>query len=339
MGFSKPIFVNGGTPAINATNLNTLGDGIESAHKGTHIYAASATGTDAYAVTFATQYTAYNAGLMVNVKVDVANTGACTLNVDGLGAKSIKKISQVGKVDLEDNDLIANAIWSMIYDGTDFILLTPTANSSAYTQAWTAAGLYIVPKSGNYKVVCVGGGGGGGSGGSQTFASNHYAAAGGGGGSGYVTRKNVTLTRGDGILVTVGNGGSGGSAASIGGSGNDGGNGGGSSFGSHATANGGSGGKYGGGGINGYGGNGGAGCAGGGGGECASNSGNGGNGGTGSGGGGNGGAGTSNRTSNGGAGSVGTNTSATILDIKGTGSAGGGIVILYYVTDVGGTWT
>lgn len=124
-----------GTKAT-ASRMNNIESGIESAHKGTHIYGASAVGTDSYAITFAPSFSAYNAGMIVNMKADVSNTGSATINVDGLGAKSIKKIISSGKTDVTTGDIIANGIYTFIYDGTDFILTSPTAilNSLMTTQ-------------------------------------------------------------------------------------------------------------------------------------------------------------------------------------------------------------
>ena len=64
-------------------------------------------------------YGAINAGLRVSFKVNVANTGSSTLNVNGLGAKTIKKSNGSN---LSAGNLVAGSVYTAIYDGTNFIL-------------------------------------------------------------------------------------------------------------------------------------------------------------------------------------------------------------------------
>jgi len=84
---------------------------------GSLIYAADSVGTDSYAITLAPAITAYTTGMMLNFKAGTANTGACTLAVNGLTAKTIKKnVSD----DLETGDIASTKIVTVIYDGTYF---------------------------------------------------------------------------------------------------------------------------------------------------------------------------------------------------------------------------
>lgn len=85
-------------------------------------YAVDSSGSDAYAVTLAPSVTAYTAGLMVSFKVGTSNTGAATLDVNGLGAQSIKKDKDTT---LADNDLVLGQIHTVRYDGTNFQLQSP----------------------------------------------------------------------------------------------------------------------------------------------------------------------------------------------------------------------
>lgn len=94
---------------------------------GSTIYAADSVGTDAYAITLSPAPTAYAAGQTFRVKIGTANTGAATLNVNGLGAISIKKNSNS---DLATGDLLANQVIEVVYDGSVFQLLSPVVFSS-----------------------------------------------------------------------------------------------------------------------------------------------------------------------------------------------------------------
>ena len=84
-------------------------------------YAADAGANDTYAITLSPALGAYAAGNVIQFKANTANTGAATLNVNALGAKTIKKY---GTVDLSDNDILANQIVTVVYDGTNFQLMS-----------------------------------------------------------------------------------------------------------------------------------------------------------------------------------------------------------------------
>lgn len=88
-------------------------------------YAADAGSNDTYAITLSPVPTSYTAGMVVHFKANTANTGAATLNVNSLGAKTIKKRYNT---DLDTNDILANQLVTVIYDGTNFVLQAPTAN-------------------------------------------------------------------------------------------------------------------------------------------------------------------------------------------------------------------
>lgn len=84
---------------------------------------ADAGASDAYAVTVLPAPSAYVIGMTVVFKANTGNTGAATLALNGLAAKTIK--------DMAGSDLLDSAIgagtWHMcVYDGTNFRLLSAT---------------------------------------------------------------------------------------------------------------------------------------------------------------------------------------------------------------------
>ena len=85
-------------------------------------YAADAQASDTYVVTLSPVPSAYTAGMTVSFKANTVNTGAATLNVNSLGAKSIVKSYNLP---LATGDIKANQIVEVIYDGTNFQLLSP----------------------------------------------------------------------------------------------------------------------------------------------------------------------------------------------------------------------
>ena len=102
------------------------------------VYGADTGAADAYAITPSPAITAYAAGQRFVTKIANANTGASTLAVSGLAAKSIKL--QDGSA-LSANDLIVGQIAVFHYDGTNFQLINPdTLTAPTISGTWTAAG-------------------------------------------------------------------------------------------------------------------------------------------------------------------------------------------------------
>jgi len=61
-------------------------------------------------------YTVYNNTLYVTFKAIASNTGSVTLNIDGVGAKPIKKVEQGGESALALGDLFVGGIYTVRYD-------------------------------------------------------------------------------------------------------------------------------------------------------------------------------------------------------------------------------
>lgn len=81
-------------------------------------YAADAEASDAYVISTGVSIAAYVAGMCFQFKANTSNTGAATLAVDGLAAKTIKKYGTSGITDLADNDIQSGQIVTVVYDGT-----------------------------------------------------------------------------------------------------------------------------------------------------------------------------------------------------------------------------
>ena len=88
-------------------------------------YAADAGSNDTYVITLSPAATAYTTGMMVEFKANTANTGAATITVNGLGAKTIvKRVNTT----LADGDIASSMFCVLIYDGTNFVLINPITN-------------------------------------------------------------------------------------------------------------------------------------------------------------------------------------------------------------------
>lgn len=174
-------------------------------------------------------------GAPIHVKVANTNTGASTLDVNGLGAVAIQQFGTA----LIGNQLVASTIATFIYDGTVFECLSVTdvlqegrlLNIQVFS---TAGSSTYTPTAGTQKAKVTAMGGGGGSAGTNTTTSTEAAVvSGGNSGSWGIGIYSVSGP----VTVTVGAGGTAGAAG-----GGAGGSGGTSSFGTFLTAPGGQGG-------------------------------------------------------------------------------------------------
>lgn len=104
---------------VNKTNREDI-------QKQTHVYAQDTGSANAYAITLSPAPSAYAVGQCFSFKATNANTGGSTLNVNGLGVKTIVKN---GSTSLVSGDIIANQIEVVMYDGTNFQLVSPTPPS------------------------------------------------------------------------------------------------------------------------------------------------------------------------------------------------------------------
>lgn len=82
-------------------------------------YAVTTGSANTYAATLNPAITAYVAGMAICIKINVANTGASTLNVNSKGAKSI--LDSKGNA-ITSGKLRINGVYTLRYDGTNFIL-------------------------------------------------------------------------------------------------------------------------------------------------------------------------------------------------------------------------
>lgn len=104
---------------LNSTDAAQVGQ-IQS---GTTSY-VTVTGVDTIVATLLPALTAYAAGNSFSFIAAGANTGAVTINIDGLGAKDV---TRDGSTALVANDITSGKIVTVVYDGTRFQLIN--ANS------------------------------------------------------------------------------------------------------------------------------------------------------------------------------------------------------------------
>lgn len=139
--------VSGHTIFEGVTSTGALGTGAlvygSELPTGTFRYCADAAGSSTtYTCTMTPTLTAYTTGMLVTFKPGTANTGGSTVNIDGLGAKSIVAANTTGSTLVAD-DLIANGIYTLEYDGTNFRKVNGPSTAwtgFAYSNSWADFG-------------------------------------------------------------------------------------------------------------------------------------------------------------------------------------------------------
>lgn len=102
--------------AVSATDAVRLGQ-----LQGNTLNFMTVTGTDVLLGSLTPPLAAYTTGAMFSFIVANTNTGAVTLNIDGLGAKAVMRNATDP---LQAGDLTAGNIVVVIYDGTEFQLIS-----------------------------------------------------------------------------------------------------------------------------------------------------------------------------------------------------------------------
>lgn len=114
---------------------------------------ATATGTDTYVATPDPALSVYVNDQKVYIKFTNANTGAATINLNGLGAKSIKKS---GGTDLAAGDISANQILCLVYDGTNFQVVGGGGGGTSLTDPLVFKGAIDCSANPNYPAADAG---------------------------------------------------------------------------------------------------------------------------------------------------------------------------------------
>ena len=127
---------------LSITNPSLPATQIQS---GELLYMAEAGAADVYTVDFVPAVTAYTTGMEIHTKISAANlTTTPTLNVNGLGAKTIVRQDEDGTVAVVPGDLPINYHGVFRYDGTDMVLLNPYTGVVTYTRITNAESPYTV---------------------------------------------------------------------------------------------------------------------------------------------------------------------------------------------------
>jgi hypothetical protein len=138
-------------PASNPTTVNQAVRANLLQSNVTNYGVAGGTG-DTLTLTLSPVLGAYVAGQLIAVTLTASNTGASTINVNSLGAKTIKRRNADGSLgDTVLTDLISGQTILLLYDGTYMCLITKpmavgiSAASQAEQEAGSEAAHYVAP--------------------------------------------------------------------------------------------------------------------------------------------------------------------------------------------------
>jgi len=116
MGTFKFTGLGAGSAATDSANYGQLQTAVQNS-TGSFL---TVSGTDTITATVTPSLTAYAVGQTFKFIAAATNTGAVTINISALGAKSIVKN---GSTALAAGELVSGAMYQIVYDGTNFQLI------------------------------------------------------------------------------------------------------------------------------------------------------------------------------------------------------------------------
>ena len=108
--------------STDQTDITTANTNITNQQTGSYHYVVTTGSANDY-VAATPAFGAYAAGNFLRIKANFTNTGAATIAVNGLAATAIKKDD--GSTALAANDIISGQIVELVFDGTNFQMITP----------------------------------------------------------------------------------------------------------------------------------------------------------------------------------------------------------------------
>jgi len=129
MSFSKTVFTNDVSPDINAVNLNNISNELEFL---SNKHGTTNNSSNNYSLTLTNSKYNYDVNVCLTFIANATNTGNSTLNINGLGAKTIKKEIEGNLISIFYGDISIGRLYKVIYDGAYFILLNPSKRDECY---------------------------------------------------------------------------------------------------------------------------------------------------------------------------------------------------------------
>ena len=142
MLFRSPMGTYAHTGVGNAT-ARTMYASAAQVEDGTLNYLTSVSGTNTIVATAPLSMAAYVAGQTFRFIAAGANTGAVTININSIGAKSI---TRDGTTALVAGDIVSGGAYQVVYDGTEFQLQN-SSNASVQVSSFSAGTTGLTPST------------------------------------------------------------------------------------------------------------------------------------------------------------------------------------------------
>lgn len=148
---NNPILLNNQIGQEDNTGFQKIGNGITSWNSLAYYEAwqeyTTASGTDTYICDYKMPtIKGLQTGMRLRVKFTNSNTGICTLNLNGFGAKTIKKAVST---DLSAGDIVAGGVYEFIYDGTNWQAISGLGSTPTSPTSITAGTGILVNQTGS----------------------------------------------------------------------------------------------------------------------------------------------------------------------------------------------
>lgn len=133
--------LSGTSPPSQIDNsIRALMGATKREHDWRNLFLTSGGSSNAYTLTYTVAPAAYYTGQVFSFTANFGCTGSATLNVNGLGAKTIKKDVAGTMTALSSGDIASGAKVIVSYDGTDFIWTNWQGAASVPSGALTSSG-------------------------------------------------------------------------------------------------------------------------------------------------------------------------------------------------------
>jgi hypothetical protein len=93
-----------------------------------------------YILTLSPALSSYTAGLKIDVIINATNTTSSTININGIGAVTLKVSSPISLTNLNGGELIAGNLYTLIYNGTNFQVMNPSSVACLSASVYFAIG-------------------------------------------------------------------------------------------------------------------------------------------------------------------------------------------------------
>ena len=136
-----PGITGSSSPALIDNSIQALMGAIKREHDWRNFTVTSSGSANAYVLTYSVAPAAYYTGQAFGFITNFAVTGSATVNVNTLGAKTIKKLVSGTKTNLASGDIASGDFVQVVYDGTDMVWVNRGVAVSPSSATDTAAGI------------------------------------------------------------------------------------------------------------------------------------------------------------------------------------------------------